>query len=402
MPLAFSAAGLAVPMQEENATVMVKIRIMAITALRIFLFIVNAFQNIVCIVLIIPQSPHLFKCFFKNVGRNIFDGIYRYGKYCSLILLCGVGYNICTRGDGVAVGCFREKGKEEIMSGKILKRLTAFVMCAVLTCSTLAMAVSAGGVSERAVPDGVPVNVTLDGKPILAGQAVIINSVTYVPLRSFSELMGADKISWDAKTNTASVTKGSMTMYVTSGALYISANDRYFFTVEKVLNVSGRLFVPIRAIAEAFSASVSWDANSRTVSVKSSTKTLVSGSKFYNSDDVYWLSRIISAEAAGESLQGKIAVGSVVLNRKESRQYPNTIYGVIFDRKGGTQFTPVASGTIYKTPTQESIIAAKICLEGYNIDEAILFFMNPKIATSNWISKNRPYAFTIGNHAFYY
>jgi N-acetylmuramoyl-L-alanine amidase len=62
----------------------------------------------------------------------------------------------------------------------------------------------------------------------------------------------------------------------------------------------------------------------------------------------------------------------------------------------------VASGTIYKTPTKESIIAAKICLEGYNIDEAILFFMNPKIATSNWISKNRPYAFTIGNHAFYY
>ena len=278
----------------------------------------------------------------------------------------------------------------------------ALVMCAVMTFTCLAMTVSAGGVAERAVPDGAPVNVTLDGKTILRGQAVIINSVTYVPLRSFSELMGADKIAWDAKTNTASVTKGSMTMYVTSGALYISANDRYFFTVERILNVSGRLYVPVRAIAEAFSASVSWNADSRTVAVKSSAKTLVSGSKFYNSDDVYWLSRIISAEAAGESLQGKIAVGSVVLNRMESRDYPNTIYGVIFDRKGGTQFTPVASGTIYKTPTQESIIAAKICLEGYNIDEAILFFMNPRIATSNWISKNRPYAFTIGNHAFYY
>ncbi len=271
-----------------------------------------------------------------------------------------------------------------------------------MTFCGFVFAASAGGITERAVPNGAPVNVTIDGKAALKGQAVIINSVTYVPLRSFSELMGADEISWNAKTNTASVKKGAMTMYVTSGALYISANDRYFFTVEKILNVSGRLYVPIRAIAEAFSASVSWDANSRTVAVKTSGKTLVSGSKFYNSDDVYWLSRIISAEASGESLQGKIAVGSVVLNRKESRQYPNTIYGVIFDRKGGTQFTPVASGTIYKTPTKESIIAAKICLEGYNIDDAILFFMNPKIATSNWISKNRPYAFTIGNHAFYY
>ena len=285
---------------------------------------------------------------------------------------------------------------------RFLKRLTALVMCAVLTCTTLAMAVSASGENERAVPNGAAVNVTLDGKPILRGQAVIINSVTYVPLRSFSELMGADKITWNAKTNTASVTKGSMTMYVTSGALYISANDRYFFTVEKILNVSGRLYVPIRAIAEPFCASVGWDASSRTVEVRTSGKAFVDGKNFYNSDDVYWLSRIISAEASGESLEGKIAVGSVVLNRKESRQYPNTIYGVIFDRKGGTQFTPVASGTIYKTPTQESIIAAKICLEGYNTDEAILFFMNPRIATSNWISKNRPYAFTIGNHAFYY
>ena len=284
---------------------------------------------------------------------------------------------------------------------RFLKRLTALVMCAVLTCTTLAMAVSASGVGERAVPNGAAVNVTLDGKPILKGQAVIINSVTYVPLRSFSELMGADKITWNAKTNTASVTKGSMTMYVTSGALYISANDRYFFTVEKILNVSGRLYVPIRAIAEPFCASVGWDASSRTVEVRTSGKAFVDGKNFYNSDDVYWLSRIISAEASGESLEGKIAVGSVVLNRKESRQYPNTIYGVIFDRKGGTQFTPVASGTIYKTPTQESIIAAKICLEGYNTDEAILFFMNPRIATSNWISKNRPFAFRIGNHDFY-
>ncbi len=285
---------------------------------------------------------------------------------------------------------------------RFLKRLTAFVMCAVLTCMTLAATVSAASSSERAVPEGAPVNVTLDGKQILKGQAVIINSVTYVPLRSFSELMGAEKISWNAKTGTASVTKGAMTMYVTGGALYISANDRYFFTVEKILNVSGRLYVPIRAIAEPFCASVGWDASSRTVEVTTSQKVFVSGSKFYNSDDVYWLSRIINAEASGESLEGKIAVGSVVLNRKASKQYPNTIYGVIFDRKGGTQFTPVASGTIYKTPTQESIIAAKICLEGYNTDNAILFFMNPKIATSNWISKNRPYAFTIGNHAFYY
>lgn len=284
---------------------------------------------------------------------------------------------------------------------KISRGTAAVLVCVLLLTALVAPAASAA--SYATMPEGAaPVNVRLDGREVLRGQAAIINSVTYVPLRSFSELMGAERISWDGRTGTASVTKGGMTMYVTSGALYISANDRYFFTVERVLNIGGRLYVPIRAVAEAFSAGVDWDAKTRTAIVTSSGKALESGRTYYNADDVYWLSRIISAEAAGECLEGQIAVGSVVLNRRASEQYPDTIYGVIFDRRGGVQFTPVASGTIYKTPSESSIIAAKICLEGYNTDKAVLFFMNPKIATSNWISKNRPYAFTIGNHAFYY
>ena len=44
------------------------------------------------------------------------------------------------------------------------------------------------------------------------------------------------------------------------------------------------------------------------------------------------MSRIIHAESGAEPFDGKIAVGNVVLNRVESKQYPNTIYGVIFDR----------------------------------------------------------------------
>ena len=172
--------------------------------------------------------------------------------------------------------------------------------------------------------------------------------------------------------------------------------------MERILNINDRLFVPIRAIASAFNAKVDWDNATRTVTVTSSSKTLTSGSSYYNATDLYWLSRIISAEASGESLVGQIAVGNVVLNRKASKQYPNTVYGVIFDRNGGTQFSPVSMGTIYNSPSETSIIAAKICLEGHSVDTNILFFMNPRIATSNWISKNRPFAFTIGRHNFYY
>lgn len=288
---------------------------------------------------------------------------------------------------------------------KKLKRTSAFILCVIMALTVFAATVSAGAEQARGYdfPAGsVPVNVTLDGRRVLVGEAVIINSVTYVPVRSFSELMGADSISWNQSTRTATVKKGSVSIYLTSGALYVGANGRYFFTVEEILNINDRLFVPIRAIAAPFSANVDWDAASRTVIVTSTKKTLVSGSEYYNSTDLYWLSRIINAEASGESLVGKIAVGNVVLNRKESRMYPNTVYGVIFDRNGGTQFSPVSMGTIYRTPSEASIIAAKICLDGYSVDENILFFMNPRISTSNWISKNRPFAFTIGRHDFYY
>ena len=281
------------------------------------------------------------------------------------------------------------------------KRISAFLLCAIMLLSSLATL--GASADEYDFPAGAAgVNVTLDGKKVLAGEAVIINSVTYVPLRRFSELMGADKISWNAKTNTATVKKGTLEVHVSSGALYVGANGRYFFTVEKILNISGRLFVPVRPLAKAFSANVDWDNATRTVVITSGGKALASADAFYNSTDLYWLSRIIQAEAGGESITGMIAVGNVVLNRKASKQYPNTVYGVIFDRNGGTQFSPVSMGTIYNTPSERSIIAAKICLEGYSIDNNILFFMNPRIATNNWISKNRPFAFTIGRHDFYY
>ena len=100
-------------------------------------------------------------------------------------------------------------------------------------------------------------------------------------------------------------------------------------------------------------------------------------------------------------MKGKIAVGNVVLNRVRSKQFPNTIYGVIFDKKYGVQFAPTANGMIYKAPNADSVIAAKMCLEGYSISSEALYFFNPKYTSGAWVKQNRDYLFTIGNHVFY-
>lgn len=285
---------------------------------------------------------------------------------------------------------------------KTARRIIVFFVSIAMLTMALAPAAAAAQNEAYVFPEGsASGNITLDGKAILEGKTAIINSVTYVPLREFSEIAGAESVKWNAQTRTATVKRGNITLYVNDGGYYISALDRYFYTGERVLNINGRLFVPIRSLSNVFSFNVAWNAQTRTAVLTSTGKTLKSGASYYNADDLYWLSRIIFAEAGGESLAGQIAVGNVVLNRKAHPSYPNTVYGVVFDRKGGTQFTPVAIGTIYKTPSNMAVIAAKICLEGTTLSTEALFFMNPRIATSNWISRNCKFLFTIGNHDFY-
>lgn len=242
----------------------------------------------------------------------------------------------------------------------------------------------------------------LNGKEIKDSEALLIDSLTYIPLRKLAESVRDCTIKYNDKTRTATVSYGDTTISVTTGRRYISVNGRYFYCIGEVKNVNGSLYVPIRPLARALQLNVEWNSKTRSVELEKASWTLEDAESYYNADELYWLSRIIEAEAGGEILEGKIAVGNVVLNRVADKRYPNTIYGVIFDFKNGIQFTPAYTGTVYNTPSHESIIAAKMCLEGYEIVDGVLFFFNPRIATSNWISKNRPFAARIGRHDFYY
>ena len=242
----------------------------------------------------------------------------------------------------------------------------------------------------------------LNGKEIKDSEALLIDSLTYIPLRKLAESVRDCTIKYNDKTRTATVSYANTTISVTTGRRYISVNGRYFYCIGEVKNVNGSLYVPIRPLARALQLNVEWNSKTRSVELEKASWTLEDAESYYNADELYWLSRIIEAEAGGEILEGKIAVGNVVLNRVADKRYPNTIYGVIFDFKNGIQFTPAYTGTVYNTPSHESIIAAKMCLEGYEIVDGVLFFFNPRIATSNWISKNRPFAARIGRHDFYY
>lgn len=247
----------------------------------------------------------------------------------------------------------------------------------------------------------IPVSTATDR--MSGASARLINSTTYVPIRFFCELLGDCSVSWSASDRIATVKASGLNITAAAGSRYICANGRYLYSpAPNAVLDDNRLYVPVRVIAKAFGVDIGWNAATRSVSVTGRVSPILSGDRFYDDDAVFWLSRIISAESCGEPFVGQIAVGNVVLNRTRCPQYPSTIWGVIFDRKHGVQFSPVSIGTVYNEPYYTSVIAAKICLEGYTISDDILYFFDPYISTSNWISDNRPYAFTIGGHYFYY
>ena len=56
-------------------------------------------------------------------------------------------------------------------------------------------------------------------------------------------------------------------MTVQSTAAYITANGHVYYTVEKVRNLGGHLYVPIRPLAKAFDTELTWNAKARSVEI---------------------------------------------------------------------------------------------------------------------------------------
>ena len=264
--------------------------------------------------------------------------------------------------------------------------------------------------------------VTVDGRDLTAG-SYLENGTTYVPLRRVSQSLGDVEVWWDGAS--AQVKGRDLTLTARPGDTWITANGRQISAPGGVRLENGATLVPVRALAAAMGAQVAWDGAAQAVALTSRKQTPVqpdgtavpggsAASKpddtaeptppakpAYTEDELYWLARIISAESQGEPLEGKLAVGTVVLNRVASPDFPDTIYGVIFDTKWGVQFTPVANGTIYQEPTPESVEAAKLVLEGARAAGNSLYFQNPDQTDDRWAPNNRKYVTTIGCHWFY-
>ncbi|MGE5628341.1 MAG: cell wall hydrolase [Solirubrobacterales bacterium] len=125
------------------------------------------------------------------------------------------------------------------------------------------------------------------------------------------------------------------------------------------------------------------------------------GTSYLSSGDIDLLSRLISAEAAGESYEAKVAVGAVVLNRVKDTRFPNTLTSVIYEKSYGYyQFTPVENGYINKAADSDSIKAAYAVSSGADPTKGALYYFDDS-ATNKWLW-SRPLALRIGKMVYTY
>jgi len=270
-----------------------------------------------------------------------------------------------------------------------MRRLVTIMMIAIMMTVTN-VAQGAAGISLKINGE------TVKGAP----PSVIKNQRVYLPVRFVVEPLGAS-VNWNQADHSVEIVLNQNRILLNIGSNIAYVNGAEIQLEEAVFVLNNRTYVPVRFIAETLGMRVDWHQAIRSVAI-SPPQAPVSMEKFISSDEeLRWLAQIIEAEASGESLEGKIAVGAVILNRVKSNQFPNSIKEVIFDRSDGYyQFTPVQNKYIYSVkPSQETYLAVERVLQGEDPTNGALYFYNPKANNSKWML-SRKVVKVIGNHIF--
>ncbi|WEK53714.1 MAG: cell wall hydrolase [Candidatus Cohnella colombiensis] len=175
-------------------------------------------------------------------------------------------------------------------------------------------------------------------------------------------------------------------------------------------NAEGRIYIPVRYIAELMNVSVNWNTEDKVVELTSlqASRTAkaakeVTASIFNNEaeaftqEDLKLLAKITQVEAGYESYEGQLAVANVILNRVKDSRFPSTIRDVIYS---GKQFPPAHNGLLDKSVPNASVLrAAKDALNGKNNVEDAIYFFNPRVSKGSFWSSLKVID-TIGTHRF--
>ena len=219
-----------------------------------------------------------------------------------------------------------------------------------------------------------------------------------VPVMLFAEAMCDCTVRYTD--DTLRISAKGVELEAVVGCEYVVANGRYLYVPGGVkFHDDGPISASIDTLSKIFGCEYNFDSESKSLYITRTGEFIEQGDGYYNKKDLYWLSRIINAESRGESFYGKLAVGTVVMNRVASTRFQNTVYGVVF---APGQFTPAESGAVNMAPSEDSVIAAKVVLDGYRVNENILFFHAVNGSDPYYVNfEDTDTEMAIGNHYFH-
>ncbi len=239
---------------------------------------------------------------------------------------------------------------------------------------------------------GVPSQISINGEPLAASAFLHENTLYLTAAPVISALFPEAQITF--RDGQFSAAGDGVQVDAVVGNAYFAVNDRYFYAPELVAAEQDLLLLPAEPLAQALGCALTTDPQTSVLDLAQVGQPATAGT--YPEDDLYWLSRAIYAESGNQPMKGRIAVGTVILNRVADPAFPSTVREVIFAPR---QFSPVDNGTIYLTPDTESVIAAKLCLDGAREAENCLYFNVTSMVS--WADRARTLSCTIGDHNFY-
>ena len=259
------------------------------------------------------------------------------------------------------------------------------ILCGLL-CVVLLSGLAVPAYAEEEPP---MVQVMVDGE-LTELKVPLYKGTSYFPLEETILLLypeaevSCEEGSYTAKTEAFTVT-------VAKESFYLVVNERYLYVPNGIKSRSsdGMVMVPARILGKALGLEVGWSGK---VEFTTGGSPLSAEDAPYTESDLDLIARVITHESGNQSLQGKMAVGNVILNRVADGRFPDTISGVIYQKN---QFP----GATSMEPNVESVIAARLVLEGANVVPGAYWFNG--VGKACWASRNKTLLYTIGGHAFY-
>ncbi|GKU76511.1 cell wall hydrolase [Paenibacillus sp. L3-i20] len=229
--------------------------------------------------------------------------------------------------------------------------------------------------------NGVPVLYFNEGRYIMDEVPFLVDGKMYMPLRLMAELLHAT-VKWNDADNTAELTTVKPAVVVADYGL-AEISKQYGSSKSELLKRNGL---------------ESQD------TIKEGTKLLVvvpsifaKEAEPFTDKDLSLLAKITQVESGNESYEGQLGVANVILNRVKDSRFPNSIEGVIYS---GKQFPPAHNGMLDKSKPNASVLrAAKDALNGKNNVGGAVYFFNPKVSKGSFWS-DLDVIVTIGHHSF--